>query len=181
MPVDAHLARARAAGGVVAAQPARVVARHVPLELRVELRGQRERRQHGAARRRGAADALVADRPGARLLFVGGRLVPPRGEHAEVGEDVLAGAAAEAQRRRVLEAHGVRDLRLERLDARVRRAAVVGGAADAVLARVEAEAVGEAGDVGARDWRAEALHRGKDLLVEVVVDVWRSSACRLSR
>ena len=93
------------------------------------------------------------------------------------GGDVVAGAAAEGQAGGVAEADGVRDLGFEGGDLGALLLGVV-GAADLVFARVEAETLGEADGVGARDGRAETFDWWEDLLVQVVFDVGQEVGVR---
>lgn len=100
MAVDAHHARAVAAAGIVADEPALVVPRALGADRALELRDDGQGRELVAAGRAGADDAVWGDG------------VEGGGEAFE-GEGVRAGAAAERQGGAVFEADGVGDLAFE--------------------------------------------------------------------
>lgn len=157
MPVDAHLARAVAASRVVAREPGFVVGARLGAEGAFELRDDGERAECCGTRRGGAG-------------YAGGRAAVCRRDEAFEEEGGLAGAAAQGQACRVLEADRVRDLGLEGEDV-VLLVGTGGGGGDGVFTRVEAKAFGEADGVGAIDGGAEALDGREDLLVEIPFDV----------
>lgn len=113
MPVHAHLPRPHATRGIVADQPALVVACQVRAHLRLELRRETERWQKRAA---GTGEAVVG---GSRAVSAvcrrrGGGAAG--GGETRVDEGVAAGETAEGQWGAVFEADVIGDLRLERLD-----------------------------------------------------------------
>lgn len=157
MPIHAHLARAVAAGWVVADEPGVVVCGGGLADGVLELGDEGDGGEGAVAGVGGADDAL-------------GRDAAEGGGQAEEFERVFAEAAAEGEALGVLEADRVWDLAFEGVDFEGlgRRRC---GCVDGVFARVETQAFGEPDGVGAGNGGAESLDWGEDLLVKIPVDV----------
>lgn len=157
MPVDAHLARAVAACGVVADEPGVIVCGCGLADGVLQLGDEGDGGEGAAAGVDWAHNAFRGDAAEGR-----GQAVELKGMFAE--------AAAEGEALGVLEADRVWNLALQRVDLdrlRRRRCRRV----DGVLARVETETFGKPDGVGAGNGGAETLDWGEYLLVEIPLDV----------